>query len=311
MKAVFLDAATFSIELKSPDSLSDYQSFDLTGSENLIIERAKDADILITNKVQISAQIMDALPKLKLIQIAATGTNNVDLEAAKARNIKVLNVSGYSTKSVPEHTFMMILTILRAGMHYHKLVGAPWIEDGKFCLLDCDIFDLHDKTLGIVGAGNIGSRVAQITKAFGANVLISERINKEPRSGRVAFERVLEESDIICLHCPLCEETEHLINKNTISKMKKRPIIINAARGGVVDVNAISEAIKNEKILGFGSDVFECEPIDAQNPLLELKDHPRVFLTPHNAWASQGAQRKSWEIICAQINDFVLQTRAQ
>lgn len=310
MKAVFLDANTFSAktDLSLPDCITDYIKYDSTPNDtDIIITRCLDADIVITNKVELTADAIAHLPKLKLIHVTATGINNIDIQACQTHGVIWKNVAGYSTVSVPEHTFMLILNIMRAGIFYHhKATDGTWQSDGRFCLIDEPIFDLSGKTLGIIGAGNIGQSVGRIATAFGMQVLYAEHQGKTPRNDRYTdFDKVLATSDIISLHCPLTQDTTHLINDKTISKMTKRPIIINVARGGVVDGMAVVNAINNGQLLGYGSDVFEQEPFANNDPLLTLKDHPRVLFTPHNAWGSLHAQARLWEILCSQINDFV------
>ncbi len=310
MKAVFLDMATFSddIELPAPKGISDYVTYDDTPQEDaLIIERCQDADIIFVNKVQISAAVIAKLPKLKLIQLTATGINNVDKQACDEHNVTLYNVAGYAVKSVPEHTFMLMLNAMRAGIYYHqKVVDGTWRDDGSFCLLDVSLIDLEDKTLGIIGVGTIGKRVTDIARAFGMTVLWAEHQGKEPRnSDYSAFDEVLASCDVISLHCPLNEQTQHLINKETLAKMNKQPLLVNVARGGIVDSQALTEAVNSEQIIGYASDVFEVEPITSDNPLLSLKDHPRVIFSPHNAWGSKSAQIKLWQILSKQVSEFV------
>lgn len=309
MKAVLLDQATLSIDLPAPKRLTAFERFDKTAPEQ-IIERCKDADIIITNKVVITADIMAQLPKLKLVQICATGTDNVDKAYAKQHGITVKNVADYSEHSVPEHTFMLMLNAMRAGFYYHKkATDGSWQEDGKFCLNDMPILDLYGKTLGIIGAGTLGRAVADIASAFGMNVLYAERQSKTPRDDSyTAFDTVLKTADVLSLHCPLTDDTRHLINKDTLAIIKdgqKTPLLINMARGGCVDTQAVVDAINDDTLLGFACDVLEQEPPKADEPLLALADHPRIFITPHNAWASKGAQAILWDKLCRQVSDFV------
>ncbi|WP_131669330.1 D-2-hydroxyacid dehydrogenase [Psychrobacter pygoscelis] len=310
MKAVFLDRGTFldSVDLPAPEGISDYQVFEATPQEDdIIIERCQDADILITNKVKITRSIIEQLPNLKLIQLTATGMNNVDKDACEAQDITVYNVAGYAVKSVPEHTFMLMLNAMRAGLYYHnKVVDGSWQRDGKFCLLDIPLIDLEGKTLGIIGIGTIGKRVSEIAQAFGMNVLWAEHQGREPRdSDYTAFDEVLARSEVISLHCPLTEATEHLINAETLSQMQQQPIIVNAARGAIVDSQALVDAINDEQILGYATDVFEQEPIAEDDPLLSISDHPRVVFSPHNAWGSVAAQEKLWKILSKQVSEFI------
>ena len=308
MQAVFLDKGTFSdnVELLAPAGVTDYITYDDTPLQ-LIIERCQHADIIITNKVQISADVIANLPKLKLIQLTATGMNNVDQDACSAHHVTLYNVAGYAVKSVPEHTFMLMLNAMRAGLHYHnKVTDGTWVEDGNFCLLDIPLIDLEDKTLGIIGIGTIGKRVTEIARAFGMTVLWAEHQGRTPRNDDyTAFDEVLACADVISLHCPLNDATQHLINKDTLAKMSKKPLLINVARGGIVDSQALADAINNEQILGYGSDVFEQEPIAEDDPLLSLVDHPRVIFSPHNAWGSKSAQETLWQMLSKQVSDFI------
>ena len=310
MQAVFLDKGTFSegIHLPAPNGVSDYVTYNDTPKDDaLIVERCKDADIIITNKVQISAEVISKLPNLKLIQLTATGMNNVDQDACEKHDVSLYNVAGYAVKSVPEHTFMLMLNAMRAGIHYHQKVSdGTWQAKGSFCLLDIPLIDLEDKTLGIIGIGTIGKRVTEIARAFGMKVLWAEHQGRTPRSDDyTAFDDVLAQADVISLHCPLTEQTEHLINKDTLTKMRKQPLIVNVARGGVVDSQALTNAINDEQIIGYASDVFEQEPIANDDPLFSLKNHPRVIFSPHNAWGSKSAQETLWQMLSKQVADFI------
>lgn len=307
MKATFLDANTFSIPLPKPSKLTQLNThLSTTNDTATVVERCMDSEIIITNKVLITKEILAQLPNLRLIHITATGTNNVDLEECQRLGIVVKNVAGYSTVSVPEHTFMLMLTAMRAGIHYHKRVtNGEWQQDGKFCLVDTPIFDLAGRTLGIIGAGSLGKKVGQIATAFGMNVLYAERQGVSPRDENYTdFDTVLATSDVISLHCALTDDTHYLINQYTIAKMSKKPLIVNMARGAVVKTPDIVQALNSQAILGYASDVFESEPL-MDKDLLALKNHPRVFFTPHNAWGSQNAQARLWEIVCMQIDEFV------
>ena len=310
MQAVFLDKGTFSdgVDLPAPTGISDYVTYDDTPKDNeVILARCKDADIIITNKVQIDADVISKLPNLKLIQLTATGMNNVDQEACVEHNVALYNVAGYAVKSVPEHTFMLMLTAMRAGIYYHqKVADGTWQANGNFCLLDIPLIDLEDKTLGIIGVGTIGKRVTEIARAFGMTVLWAEHQERTPRSDDyTAFDEVLARADVLSLHCPLNEQTQHLINADTLAKMTKQPLIVNVARGGVVDSQALTDAINNEQIIGYASDVFEQEPIVKDDPLLTLANHPRVVFSPHNAWGSKSAQETLWQMLSNQVADFI------
>lgn len=310
MQAVFLDKGTFSdgVDLPAPTGISDYVTYDDTPKDNeVILARCKGADIIITNKVQIDADVINKLPNLKLIQLTATGMNNVDQEACVEHNVALYNVAGYAVKSVPEHTFMLMLTAMRAGIYYHqKVADGTWQDNGNFCLLDIPLIDLEDKTLGIIGVGTIGKRVTEIARAFGMTVLWAEHQAQTPRNNDyTAFDEVLARADVLSLHCPLNAQTQHLINKDTLAKMTKQPLIVNVARGGVVDSQALTDAINNEQIIGYASDVFEQEPIVKDDPLLTLANHPRVIFSPHNAWGSKSAQETLWQMLSNQVADFI------
>lgn len=315
MKAVFLDRGTFldCVDLPAPAGVNYYETYDSTPQDDaIILERCQDADIIIANKVKIGRNVIEQLPKLKLIQLTATGINNVDQTACKDHDVLLYNIAGYAIKSVPEHTFMLMLNGMRAGLHYHnKVVDGSWQQDGNFCLLDEPLLDLEDKTLGIIGVGTIGKRVTEIARVFGMTVLWAEHQGRTPRnSDYTDFDEVLARADVLSLHCPLTEATEHLINAETLSKMEQQPLIVNVARGGVVDTAALVTAINAEQILGYATDVFEQEPISDDDPLLSLAAHPRVVFSPHNAWGSIAAQEKLWAILSKQVQDFVATVKA-
>ena len=200
-----------------------------------------------------------------------------------------------------------MLNAMRAGLYYHnKVTDGTWVEDGNFCLLDIPLIDLENKTLGIIGAGTIGKRVTEIARAFGMTVLWAEHQGRTPRNDDyTAFDEVLACADVISLHCPLKDDTKHLINKDTLAKMTKKPLLINVARGGIVDSQALTDAIHSEQILGYGSDVFEQEPIAEEDPLLSLGEYPRVIFSPHNAWGSKSAQETLWQILSKQVSEFI------
>lgn len=308
MKAVFLDRDTFAkeIELSAPEGLDEWTVYGRTEAAE-VIERLQDTDIAVVNKVVLDAYILGQLPNLKFIQVAATGTNNIDHEAAKKQNILVQNIAGYSVESVAEHTMAMILAAMRGLMPYHQaVVDGTWQKDGRFCLTEPLIYDLYDKTLVIVGMGDTGGQVDKLARVFGMKVLWAERQGKAPRDGRYTeFAEALAQADIVSLHCPLTEDTRYLVNAETIALMTKKPLLVNAARGPVIDPQAVADAVQNGQLLGVVTDVFEQEPPVANEPLLRLANHPRVLFTPHVAWASIGAQKKLWAILRQQVTEFV------
>nr|WP_314289375.1 D-2-hydroxyacid dehydrogenase [uncultured Capnocytophaga sp.] len=314
MKAVFLDRNTLSerIDVDIPKGVAQWVAFQKTAPDE-IVQRLKPADIAIVNKVKLDENILRQLPNLKLIQLTATGMDNIDKEAAKALGIEVKNVAGYSTESVTEHFFLLLLSAMRALKDYHQSVAdGSWQKDGRFCLTEPPVFELYGKTLGIIGVGNIGKTITKIAQNFGMEVLWAERQGKTPRNEQyTAFDKVLAQSDIIALTCPLTPETKHLVNEDFVSSLRKKPLLINMARGAVVDSQAVYEAIESNRIMGFATDVFENEPPLANDPLLKITNHPRVIYTPHIAWASEYAQDKLWKILKRQVEDFIKKYKAE
>lgn len=308
MKTVFLDAETFNIDTPSPSAVSAWQHYDFTEqNDDVILERLADAEIVLVNKVQLTREILVKLPKLKMVQITATGMNNVDIDACAELGIVCTNVSGYAEHSVPEHAFALLLNLTRNVSYYHQSVHAGrWTASRQFCLLDEPNRDLRGKTLGIIGYGTTGKRIAEIANVFGMTVLVAEHRDKPPRNADyTAFDDVLARADVISLHCPLTPATEKLIDAEVIAKMQRAPIVLNLARGGVVDEDAVAEAITTGKLSGFGTDVLSTEPPKADNPILALTQRANVAITPHNAWASVEAQESLWHIACEQVNAFI------
>lgn len=308
MKAVILDRNTLSeqLELTVPQGVTEWVVYQSTTPEQ-VLQHLQGAQIAITNKVKLRREHLQQLPSLKLIQLTATGTDNIDKEAAQELGIEVKNVVGYSTESVAEHFFMLLLAAMRGLKPYHIAVEkGDWQADGRFCLTEPSILDLHTRTLGIIGIGNIGKAITERAKAFGMRVLWAEHQGKAPRNADYTpFEEVLAQSDIISLNCPLTPVTHHLINTETIARMSRKPLLINVARGAVVDPQAIYDALQQGKLLGFATDVFEQEPPVDTDPLLKLATHPRVLLTPHVAWASEFALEKLWTKVKEQVEAFI------
>ena len=312
MKAVLLDESRFldGLELPMPKNVSDYLTFKKTPQDNkVIIERCQNADIVITGSLKIEREVIESLPDLKLLQLTSSGMNSIDIAACKDNNVELLNVPGFAAKSVPEHTFMLMLSALRAGVHYHnKVVDGSWLEEGSSNINAAPMLDVEDQTLGIIGVGAVGKRVSQIAQAFGMTVLWAEHKGKTPRnSDYTDFDMVLAAADIISLHCPLNEETKHLINADSLAKMTKKPLIVNVARGAVVESEAMADALQNNQVLGYATDVFETEPLAKDDLLLKLaqQQHPRVIFSPHVASGSKNAHYKLWEIVSNQVNEFI------
>jgi glycerate dehydrogenase len=303
-RIVFLDRGTLPVAMRAPALPLQWREHESTLPEQ-VAERLEHAEVAISNKVPLRAAELAQLPRLRLIAVAATDTNNVDLDYCREHGIAVCNVSGYSTHSVAEHTFALLLALRRQIHSFHADVAAgAWQRSAHFALLSHPLNDLHGSMLGIFGMGDIGHAVARIAEAFGMKVLAAERKNAPTlRAGRVPFERMLEEADAVTLHCPLAPETCNLIAEPELRRMKPTAILLNLARGGVVDEVALALALRKGWIAGAGVDVLSSEPPRAGNPLLEMVGH-NCILTPHVAWASQQAMAILAEEIVCNIEAF-------
>lgn len=253
--------------------------------------RIAEAEVVLVNKVRIGAAEMDAAPHLRLIALAATGTDNVDLEAAKARGIVVANVRDYARATVPEHAFALILALRRSLAPYRaSVLAGRWQAAAQFCYHAFPIADLAGSTLGIVGSGSLGTRVAEIGRAFGMETIFAAR--KSGTGGRpdaVPFPEFLARADVISLHCPLTPETAGLFGAAEFAAMKPTALLVNTARAGLVDVDALADALDADEIAGAGIDVAAPEPPPADAPLMRLAARPNVIVTPHVGWASREA----------------------
>lgn len=300
-KIVFLDRSTLEATIRRPAFPHQWEEYATTSPEKTI-ERLKEATIAITNKVPLRAETLAQLPRLKLIAEAATGVNNIDVDWCREHGIAVANIRNYAVHAVPEHVFMMILALRRNLLAYRAdLQRGLWQQSDQFCLFTHPVRDIHGSTLGIIGHGALGQAVAEMAKAFGMKVLFAEHKNAAAiRPGFAPFEQVLAESDIVTLHVPLTEATRNLIGAAELGRMKPSSLLINAARGGVVDEGALAEALREGRIAGAGCDVLSVEPPRAGNPLLEL-DLPNLILTPHVAWAS----REAMQILADQLIDNI------
>ncbi|KGJ89376.1 D-2-hydroxyacid dehydrogenase [Thalassotalea sp. ND16A] len=295
MRAVFLDRSTISedIDLSPIEShVTTISYFEHTANEKVIF-RAKFAEIIISNKVMITAEIINQLPKLKLICIAATGTNNVDLVAAQKAGIAVCNVSGYANTAVTQYVFAMLLEYLQKTSHYiENSRHGHWQNSPVFCHFGLPINELATKKIAIIGYGALGKQVSKIAKAFAMEVLIAERKSASTiRPGRVSFEQAISSADIISLHAPLSIETENLINQQSIKAMQTGVIIINTARGGLVNSIDLLAALKSKKVGAAILDVLEHEPPAHDHPLLNAK-LDNLLITAHIAWGSLQAQQR-------------------
>lgn len=304
MKAVFLDRKTFNsnMPLSMIESVvNELVCYD-TSSYEQILARCENADIIITNKVILDAGILEQCKSIKLICITATGTNNVDLVAAAKLNIAVTNVAGYAKQSVAQYVFAQILEYYSQTNHHNKNVEKGlWQKNDTFCLLKNDITEVAEKTLGIIGYGDLGESVHTIAKAFGMNVMIAERQHASSiRENRHSFNDVLKEADIITLHCPQTPETENIINKNTLALMKPSAMLINTARGGIINNDDLLLALQNNVIAYAALDVLDCEPPPPNHIL--LNNQPlNLKITAHIAWASTEAQMRLLHLVSKNI----------
>ncbi|MBO6518451.1 MAG: D-2-hydroxyacid dehydrogenase [Rhodospirillales bacterium] len=286
---VFLDRETLpeQVTVRPPAFAHTIEEYPRTKPED-VVARAGDAEIIITNKVPLRAETLAALPKLKMIAVAATGTDIIDLKACAERGITVSNIREYAIATVPEHTMGLILSLSRSIRPYHLSVAAGrWKEADQFCYFDYPIFDLKGKVLGIIGDGVLGKSVAKLAEAFGMEVRYSTYKGVDGMGPLYTpFERILSESDVITMHCPLMDSTRNLLGPAEFDQMKKRPLVINTARGGLVDEQALVDALKAGKIAGAAFDVVTTEPVPDGHPFLDVMDMPNFILTPHVAWAS-------------------------
>jgi glycerate dehydrogenase len=295
MHGVFLDLRTVDrddLDLTSLRSIvARWTSHDWTAPEQ-VIERLRDAAIVISNKVRLDAAALRSADKLQLVCVAATGTNNIDLDACRRQGITVCNVTGYATPSVVEHVFAQILILIRRLNDYRVAVEeGRWQNASDFCLLDFPIRELKGLTLGIIGYGELGRAVARMGEAFGMNVVIAERRGKSPRPGRIPLENLLERSHVVSLHCPLTAETRNLIGTQELGLMRRDATLVNTARGGIIDEVALLEAVRSGRIAGAAIDVLSEEPPHSGNPLLKAS-LPNLLVTPHIAWASINARQR-------------------
>lgn len=302
---VFLERNTFKVKFRKPAFEHKWIEFGETAPGE-VVERLNPATIAICNKFPLRAETLSQLPRLRLIAVAATGVDNVDLDYCRSHNIAVCNTRGYAVNSLPEHALMLMLALRRNLVAYRNDVKAGrWHEAKQFCLLDYPIGDLRGATLGIVGFGTLGKSMAQLGRAVGMEVLAAERKDaREVREGRVAFADVLRRSDVLSLHCPLTEETKNLISAGELREMKPEAILINTARGGLLDDHALLDALRNGRLAGAGIDVLRNEPPRAGSPLLEV-DLPNLIVTPHTAWASRQAMQTLADQLVDNLEAFV------
>lgn len=309
MKIVFLDSTAIPkhIPIPRPTFTHEWIEYEHT-SATQVIERMQDVDIAVTSKVVFSREVMQQLPKLKLIAITATGTNNVDLVAAKELGIVVKNVTGYSSVTVPEHVLGMIYSLRHSLMGWYRdQLTDRWVDNPQFCYFDYPIKDVKGSVLGIFGRGNLGQEVGRLAELLGMKVLYAEHRGAVTiREGYTKFEDVLAQADILTLHCPLTETTQNLINRETLALCKRGAILINTGRGPLVDEQALLDALTSGQLSGAAIDVMRQEPPEKGNVLMEAaKRMPNLLITPHIAWASDSAVTTLVNKVAQNIEEFV------
>lgn len=308
MKIVVLDgyaANPNDLSWEDTQALGQLVVFDRTAPDQ-VLERSADADALLTNKVVLSPEMLAKLPKLKYIGVLATGYNVVDTVAARRQGIVVTNIPAYSTDSVAQLTFAHILNITNSVAHYaDQNRQGRWSASPDFVYWDTPLIELSGKTLGIVGLGNIGMKVATIARTFGMDVFAYTSKNSTDLPigiQKTTLDGLLAVSDVLSLHCPLNEQTHHLINAETLKKMKRGAILINTGRGPLVDEQAVADALNDGQLLAYGADVMTQEPPTADNPLLKCQN---AYLTPHIAWATYEARKRLMLIATSNLQAFI------
>ena len=294
-RAVFLDHQSLDLgDLDlSPlhDQFDELQLYASTRPEQ-VAERLQGATAVISNKMMIDAAAMEANPRLKLILIAATGTNNVDLATARLRGVTVCNCQGYGTPSVAQHTLALLLALATRLCDYRQAVAdGCWAAANQFCLLDFPIIELEGKTLGLLGHGELGGAVARLAEAFGMRVLSGQIPGRPPRAERLPLDELLPQIDALTLHCPLNEQTRHMIGARELALLKPGALVVNTARGGLIDEQALADALRSGHLGGAATDVLSVEPPVNGNPLLQA-DVPRLIVPPHSAWGAVESRQR-------------------
>lgn len=311
LKIVFLDRDTLSPEtvLRAPAFPHELIVHDRTTPDK-VAERIATADIVISNKAPLSRASLGRATRLKLIAVSATGTDIVDLAAAREHGITVCNIRNYAKHTVPEHTFALMLALRRSILPYRQSVlDGRWQEAAQFCFFDHPIADLGGSTLGIIGNGTLGKAVGRIAKAFGMTVLVAGRKgSSELKPGHTPFDEVMRRADVITLHCPLNAETRGIIGAREFALMERKPILLNTGRGDLVDEQALEQALEKGEIAAAGFDVTDGEPPAADSPMMRIAARPNVILTPHVAWASREAIQALADQLIENIELFVAGT---
>lgn len=304
-RIVFLERNTIAANFRRPNFDHEWIEFG-ESFQDQVVERLDGASIAISNKLALRAPELSQLPDLKLIAIAATGSDNIDLDYCRAHNIAVSNTRGYAVNSVPEHVLMLMLALRRNLLAYRADVqNGLWQQSKQFCLLTHELHDINGSTLGIIGYGSIGKAMARLGQSLGMRVLISEHKHAARiREGRTSFEDVLRQSHVVSLHCPLTEETRDMFRRAEFETMKRSSLLINTARGALVDDAALIEALQNGSIAGAGYDALREEPPRQSSPLLNL-NLPNFIVTPHVAWASNEAVQALADQVIDNIEAFI------
>ena len=309
MKIVELDRETLGYDidtsvLKTIGDFEEHEAADLETTREYI----KDADVIIFNKTRMNEELLKDAPNVKMLAITATGFDNIDLEYCKSRRIAAANVKAYSTPAVAQHTFAMALFVLEKISYYDEYVkSGRYSSQSGFCNFDEQYNELSGKTWGIIGMGNIGRSVARIAEAFGCKVIFYSASGNSTCTDyeRVELENLLKESDVLSIHCPLSDRTRNLINRDTLKLMKRNAILINVARGPVVNDADLAEALNNGTIAGAGLDVLGVEPMEKDNPLGLIKDSRKLLITPHMAWASVESRQRCFDEVFENIRAFM------
>ena len=310
MRAVFLDYQSMKPDEldfeKLAGAVSEFVTHDATPPK-LVAERIQGYEVVILNKVKFERTHFEASPDLKLVLVSATGTDNIDKQAAADHGVVVCNVTAYGTRSVSQHALMLMLMIATQAERYRNDVKAGrWSESPMFCLMDHPIIDLAGRTLGLIGYGELGQAVGKLAEAFGMRVLVMGRsgVDYDDERERVSFDTLLEQSDFVSLHGLLTAQTEKMMNRDAFQKMKSGSFLINTARGGLVDEDALCDALESGHLAGAGLDVVATEP-PAKNSRLLSCQHPNLVITPHSAWASRESRQRIVDNMQANLEAFI------
>jgi glycerate dehydrogenase len=308
MRGVFLDFDTVStgdVDTASLDGSGVEFTYHGATSARELAGRIGDCEVVVTNKLRLGAAEFEAASSLRLVCLVATGTDNVDLDAAAERGIGVCNIERYCTPSVVQHVFALILALNHHLLDYRRRLRAgAWQESEQFCVLEFRIHELVGRTMGIVGLGELGAGVARLAEALGMQVVVARRPGRAPDPGRVSLDELLAQSDIVSLHCPLNSKTRGLIGARELARMKPDALLINTARGALVDGAALADALRGGRLGGAGIDVLPAEPPVDGDPLL-AEDIPNLIVTPHVAWAAVEARQRAVDEVAANIVSFL------